>query len=138
MYITKVSMLSFLTENPLKTAWLQNLDRFLVQSKFYLCQKSSYIRLYRKFVLMRNSSQYTFKKRNYREILFSFVRITIFNDKERSIWPLNIAIENNYCTYNPFIKVYYFSSPVMMLSFQSVLHKNNIALTRLIRQINDN
>ena len=87
---------------------------------------------------MRNSSQYTFKKRNYREILFSFVRITIFNDKERSIWPLNIAIENNYCTYNPFIKVYYFSSPVMMLSFQSVLHKNNIALTRLIRQINDN
>ena len=131
-------MLSFLTENPLKTAWLQNLDRFLVESKFYLCQKSSYIRLYHKFVLMKNSSQYTFRKRNYREILFSFVWITIFNDKERSIWPLNIAIGNNYRTYNSFFKVYYFSSPVMMLPFQSVLHKNNIALTRLIRQINDN
>ena len=28
-----VSMLSFSTENPLKTATLQNLDRFLLQSK---------------------------------------------------------------------------------------------------------
>ena len=33
VYITKVSMLSFSTENPLKSATLQNLDRFLLQSK---------------------------------------------------------------------------------------------------------
>ena len=49
--------------------------------------------------------------------LFPFVRVTISNDKECSIWPLNIAIKNNYHTCNSFIKVYYFSSPVMMSSF---------------------
>ena len=72
MYITKVSMLSFSTENPLKTATLLNLDRFLLQSKFYLCQKSTYIRLYRKFVFIKNCSQYTFNKRNSCEIIVSF------------------------------------------------------------------
>ena len=51
--------------------------------------------------------------------MFPFIRISIFNDKKRSIWPLNIAIENiaiyhNYHTYNSFTKVYYFSSPVMI------------------------
>ena len=51
--------------------------------------------------------------------------------------PLNIAIGNNYHTYNPFIKLYYFSSPVMMLSFQSILQKTNIALIRFIWQVND-
>ena len=51
--------------------------------------------------------------------MFPFIRISIFNDKKSSIWPLNIAIENiaiyhNYHTYNSFTKVYYFSSPVMI------------------------
>ena len=39
---------------------------------------------------------------------------------ERSIWPLPIATENNYHTCNSFIKVYYFSSSVMMSWFQRV------------------
>ena len=57
--------------------------------------------------------------------MFPFVWITIFNDKELSIWPLNIAIENNYHTCNPFIKVYYFSSLVMISSFQKTLLFNS-------------
>ena len=98
MYITKVSMLSFSTENPLKTATLQNLDRFLLQSKFYLCQKSTYIRLYRKFVLIKNLLPIYFQQKKFVKYFFPFIWITIFNDKECSIWPLNIAIENNYHT----------------------------------------
>ena len=49
--------------------------------------------------------------------MFPFIQITIFNSKESSIWPLNLAIENNYHTYNYFTKVYYFNCPVMMSSF---------------------
>ena len=39
VYITKVSILSFSTENPLKTATLQNLDIFLLQSKILSVSK---------------------------------------------------------------------------------------------------
>ena len=39
------------------------------------------------------------------------------------MWPLNIAIENNYHTYNSFIKVYYVSRPVIMSSFHLALPK---------------
>ena len=39
VYITKASMLSFSTENPLKTVMLQNFDRFLLQSKILSVSK---------------------------------------------------------------------------------------------------
>ena len=64
---------------------------------------------------------YIFNKRN--SMLDNCFLLLGFNSKQRSIWPLNIAIENNYHTYNSFIKVYYFSSPVMMSSFHLALPK---------------
>ena len=66
--------------------------------------------------------------------MFPFIWITIFNDKEHSIWPLNIAIKNNYHTYNSFIKVYYFSSPVMMSLFHLAPQKlpGNFAMFSLL------
>ena len=39
VYITKVSMLSFSIGNPLKTATLQNPDRFLLESKILSVSK---------------------------------------------------------------------------------------------------
>ena len=58
MYIRKVSMLSFSTENPPKTTTLQNVDRFILQSKILSVTK---IRLYRKFVVIKNCSLYDYQ-----------------------------------------------------------------------------
>ena len=110
-------MPSFSTENLLKAATLQNLDRFLLQSKFLSVTKINEHTLIFQISIDKNCSLYTFSKRNSRRISFPFIRITIFIREEHSIWSLNVAIDNNYHTYNSFIKVYFFSCPVMMSSF---------------------
>ena len=106
MHITKVSMFSFSIENPMKTATLQNLYRFLLQSKILSVSKiNEHMPIPEIHINKKLLPIYFQQKKLLIRYLFPFIQITIFNSEEHSIWPLNIAIKNNYHTYNSFILV---------------------------------